>query len=153
MERGKNSIANRWRHWLRGSMVAMLLLTLSIGISAAGLLPAGNAITDGESILRYALPIDNKPVRELQNSLEDISNHLRGKQWSTIAGDVKKAQNLLKNKQADILKALPEAKQAQAQTLLSEVQTDIEAVGAAATAQNWRSRSSDGNRVSLHSSG
>jgi peptidylprolyl isomerase len=141
---GQNSIVNRclvavawagnlptlrrWQHWLQTGIVAMLLCSLSVGISAAGLLPAGNAITDGQSILRYALPIENQPVRDLQNSLEDITNHLRGKQWSSISNDVKKAAGVLQTKQADILKSVPEAKQAQAQTLIGEIQTGIAAL-------------------------
>jgi peptidylprolyl isomerase len=124
------------RHWLQTGLVAVLLLTLSVGISAATLLPSGNAITDGQAILRYALPIDNKPVRDLQNSLEDISNHLRGKQWSTINSDVKKAAVVVKTKQADILKGVPEAKQAQAQTLLTEIQADVEALALATEAKD-----------------
>ncbi|WP_373539227.1 peptidylprolyl isomerase [Chamaesiphon sp.] len=144
MQTGKNSILSRclgavvsagnpptlrrWRHWLQTGVVAILLVSLSAGLSAATLLPSGNAITDAQSILRYALPIDNKPVRDLQDSLEDISNHLRGKQWSTIANDVKKAAGILKNKQADILKAVPAAQQAQAQTLLDEIGTSVAAL-------------------------
>jgi peptidylprolyl isomerase len=136
MQTGKNSILNPWKHWLQTGIVTILLLTLSVGISAATLLPSGNAITDGQAILRYALPIDNKPVRDLQNSLEDISNHLRGKQWSTISGDVKKAATVLKTKQADILKGVPVAKQAEAQTLLNEIQTSVEALAISTEAKN-----------------
>jgi peptidylprolyl isomerase len=136
MQTGKNSIINRWRHWLQTGIVAMLLITLSAGLSAATLLPSGNAITDGQSILRYALPIENKPVRELQTSLEDISNHLRGKQWSTISGDVKKAAAVLKTKQADILKGVPADRQAQAQTLINDIQTSVEALSVSTEAKN-----------------
>ncbi len=132
----KNSIFSRWRQWLQTGVVAILLLVMSAGISAATLLPSGNAITDGQSILRYALPIENKPVRDLQDSLEDITNHLRGKQWSSISSDIKKAAGILKTKQADILKGVPEAKQAQAQTLISEIQTGIEALAIATAAKN-----------------
>ena len=136
MQTGKGSILSRGRHWLQTGVLAMLLLTLSAGLSAATLLPSGNAITDGQAILRYALPIENKPVRDLQNSLEDISNHLRGKQWSTIASDVKKAAVVVKNKRADILKSVPEAKQAAAQTLLDDIQTHVEALAIATEAKD-----------------
>jgi peptidylprolyl isomerase len=136
MQTGKGSILSRWRHWLQTGVVAMLLLTLSAGLSAATLLPSGNAITDGQAILRYALPIENKPVRDLQNSLEDISNHLRGKQWSTINSDVKKAAVVVKTKQADILKGVSEAQQAQAQTLLNDIQADVEALALATEAKD-----------------
>jgi peptidylprolyl isomerase len=133
---GKIFILTRWRQWLQTGIVGVLFLTLSIGISGAGLLPAGNAITDAQSILRYALPIDNKPVRELQDSLEDIANHLRGKQWSSIDSDVKKAGSILKNKQAAILKGVPEAKQAEAQTLIADIQTGIDALQVSTKAKN-----------------
>jgi peptidylprolyl isomerase len=125
---GNPPILRRWRQWFQIGVVAMLCLSLTSGVNAATLLPSGNAITDGQAILRYALPIDNQPIRDLQNSLEDISNHLRGKQWSTINGDVKKAIVVLKTKQADILKSVPAANQSQAQTLLNEIQTSVEAL-------------------------
>ncbi len=133
---GINSILDRSRQWLRTSLVVLLLLAISVGTSAAGLLPSGNAITDGQSILRYALPIENKPVRDLQNSLEDIANHLRGKQWSSINSDVKKAATILTAKQPDILKGVPETKQTQAQQLLSEIQTGVEALAVATEAKD-----------------
>jgi peptidylprolyl isomerase len=125
---GNQPALRRWRQWFQTGIVTMLFLSLAAGVNAATLLPSGNAITDGQAILRYALPIDNKPVRDLQNSLEDISNHLRGKQWSTINGDVKKAAVVLKTKQADILKGVPEAKQAAAQTLINEIQASVDAL-------------------------
>jgi peptidylprolyl isomerase len=133
---GNPPTLRRWRNLLHTGVVAILLCSLSVGISAAGLLPAGNAITDAQSILRYALPIDNKPVRELQNSLEDITNHLRGKQWNSISGDVKKAAAVLTTKQADILKDVPEAKQAQATALIAQIQTGIEALRVATDTKN-----------------
>jgi peptidylprolyl isomerase len=136
MQIGKNSIFSRWQNWLQTGVAAILLMTLSIGLSAATLLPSGNAITDGQAILRYALPIENKPVRDLQNSLEDISNHLRGKQWNTINSDVKKAAVVVKTKQADILKGVVADKQTQAQTLLTEIQANVEALALATEAKD-----------------
>jgi peptidylprolyl isomerase len=152
MQTGKNSIFScclgavvwagnpptlrRWRQWLQTGIVTMLIFSLSLGADAATLLPSGNAITDGQAILRYALPIDNKPVRDLQTSLEDISNHLRGKQWSTISGDVKKAAAVLKTKQADILKSVPDSQQAAAQTLISEIQASVDALAISVEAKD-----------------
>ncbi|MEO1186685.1 MAG: peptidylprolyl isomerase, partial [Cyanobacteria bacterium J06636_27] len=61
---------------LKNCLITLLLVALFIGTSTAGwtdssiaALPAGNAITDGKALLRYALPIDNQPVRKLQKSL------------------------------------------------------------------------------------
>jgi peptidylprolyl isomerase len=132
----KNSIVDRAKQWLRAGVVAMLLMSLSVGISAAGLLPAGNAITDGKAILRYALPIDNKPVRELQGSIEDISNQLRGKRWNQISADVKKASNVIQRQQADILNSVSEDKQAQAQSLTTEIISGIESLQTATAAKD-----------------
>jgi peptidylprolyl isomerase len=136
MQTGKKSIFSRWRQWLQTGVVIMLILSFPGGVNAGTLLPSGNAITDGQAILRYALPIDNKPVRELQNNLEDIANHLRGKQWSSISGDVKKATAILKTKQADILKSVPAAKQAQAQTLLNDIQANVDALAISTDAKD-----------------
>src|SRR5919202_6593119 len=81
------------------SVLALLLVTLSLGLSGAwwdfgndkpareSRLPVGNAITDGKALLRYALPINNEPVRDIQASLEDIATQLRGKRWSSISRD------------------------------------------------------------------
>lgn len=129
---GKNYLLD----WLRRSIAILLLVVTSIGLSSAGLLPSGNAITDGQSILRYALPIENKPVRDLQDSLEEISNHLRGKQWNTIDKDVKKAAVILKTKQTEILKDVPASQQAQAQQLINEIQSGVEALSAATKAKD-----------------
>jgi peptidylprolyl isomerase len=133
---GNQPTLRRWRQWFQTGIVTMLFLSLATGVNAGTLLPSGNAITDGQAILRYALPIDNKPVRDLQDSLEDISNHLRGKQWGTITSDVKKAAVVLKTKQADILKSVPEAKQAEAQTLINEIQTSVDALTISVEAKN-----------------
>jgi peptidylprolyl isomerase len=132
----KNSIINTARRWLRVGAIALLSIGLSVTISAAGLLPAGNAITDGKAILRYALPIDNKPIREVQGSIEDISNQLRGKRWNQISADIKKASGVLHSKEADILKSVSEDKQAQAQTLTAAINTEIESLQAATEAKD-----------------
>ncbi len=72
---------NSFKSWLKNSLITILLVTIFLGAGTSGCtiagnpaLPSGNAITDGKALLRYALPIDNQPVRQLQVSLEDISN-------------------------------------------------------------------------------
>jgi hypothetical protein len=37
----------------------------------------GGAVTNAKALLRYALPIDNKPIRKIQKELEAISDELR----------------------------------------------------------------------------
>jgi peptidylprolyl isomerase len=117
---------------LRKAFTALLLATIFLGISTAGwtpnsyaALPSGNAITDGKALLRYALPIDNKPVRELQRSLEDISNQLRAnKRWGAISNDLKKANRVL-DKPDKILASVPEEKKETATGLIEQLKTDV----------------------------
>ena len=118
------------RHWLKTGATLLLMMILSLGLSAASrpanIMPAGNPITDGKALLRYALPIDNAPVRELQGSLEDIATQLRAnRRWGAIAGDVKRVSWILRDKEPAILASVPEAKQAEAQTLLAKIKDGI----------------------------
>ena len=138
----------------------MLLLVGSLGLSAVwwtpvslAALPAGNAITDSKSLLRYALPIDNKPVRQLQASLEDIATQLRAnRRWGAISSDLSKASIVLRDRISQILASVPEAQQPQAQTILEDLKTGIsslqEAVGAKDKERIWEGRAQILNLVS-----
>lgn len=126
---------NLFKSWLKNSLKAILLVTIFLGISTAwwtpsssARLPSGNAITDGRALLRYALPIDNKPVRELQASLEDISNQLRAnRRWGAISRDLSTASRLL-DKPSQILASVPPERQPQAEAWLAELKTGVTAV-------------------------
>lgn len=127
-----HAMFNLLKSWLKTSLIAILLVTISLGISTAGwtptsraALPAGNAITDGSALLRYALPIDNKPVRELQASLEDIAAQLRAnRRWGAISKDVSASARILDNP-SKILASVPEEKQPQAQVWLDELKSGV----------------------------
>lgn len=144
------------KHWLRTSILVLLLFTLSLGLSAArwnsydmstliSSLPAGNAITDGKALLRYALPIDNQPVRQMQASLEDISNQLRGKRWGPITRDVGQVSRILSDRQSKLLASVPNERKPEAEALLSQMQSSIDLLRAAVDAkdkeQTWTQRS------------
>lgn len=123
---------NLLKSWLKKSLIAVLLVTISLGISTAGwtptsraALPAGNAITDGNALLRYALPIDNKPVRQLQASLEDIAAQLRAnRRWGAISKDISKASRILNNP-SKILASVPEERQPQAEAWIAELKSGV----------------------------
>ena len=93
---------------LKNSLITLVLVALFLGISTTGwtsssiaALPAGNAITDGKALLRYALPIENEPVRKLQKSLEDIATQLRAnRRWRAISNDLKTASRVLSKPEA-----------------------------------------------------
>jgi cyclophilin family peptidyl-prolyl cis-trans isomerase len=120
------------KRWVKTAVLALLLFTLSLSFSSvshakrpSSSMPAGNAITDGRALLRFALPIDNQTVREVQISLEDIGNHIRSKRWGPIGNDVSKASRLLNLRESDILESIPDAKKPEAQALVVQVKEGI----------------------------
>lgn len=130
---------NTCKSWLKTSLIALLLCVLSLGLSAAwwdgggsstpkreSVLPAGNAITDGKALLRYALPIDNQPIRKFQGSLEEIASRIRGKRWSPIKGDITTAARVLSTSEADILASIPEDSQGEAKAIIDQLRAEID---------------------------
>lgn len=148
------------KSWVNTSIIAMMLITMFLGLSTAwwtpfsiAALPAGNAITDSKALLRYALPIDNKDVRELQASLEDIATQLRAnRRWGAISSDLSKASRIVTNRSSQILASVPEERKAQAQVLISDLQAAISTLKQAADAKDkekvWQERAEVLNRVS-----
>ncbi len=51
---------------------------------AIAALPNGNRIKDPYAILRNGLPIDQKDLRVIQNTLEETSDLVRGSRWPAI---------------------------------------------------------------------
>ncbi|HBY79476.1 MAG TPA: peptidylprolyl isomerase, partial [Cyanobacteria bacterium UBA11148] len=137
-----------WKRLTRVSILALFLVTLSLGLSGAwwdasnsqpareSRLPGGNAITDGQALLRYALPIENQPVRDIQASLEDISTQLRGKRWSPISRDITKAAVILSNSAEKLLPDIADANKPQAEALIAQMQDSIASIRAAVEEQD-----------------
>lgn len=128
---------NLYNRWLKTGIVAVLLFSLSLGLSGAVLdggsrskrdsvLPAGNAVTDGKALLQYALPIDNEPVRKLQKSLEIIAERIRGKRWSPVSGDIAIASRVLTSDKPKLLASISEDQQAEAQTIIAQLDAGID---------------------------
>lgn len=82
---------------------------------------SGEVNKDGESVLRWGLPINNKPVRELQASLEGITSSLRGLKWGKVEGDARKAMGVAKNQREKILAGVPADRRAYAEEQLDVV--------------------------------
>lgn len=99
-------------------------------------LAQGDAITDPEAILRYALPIDNKTVRKLQDSMEGMSKDLRAKRWGPIASSAKKASRILSVSRDKMLADVAEDFKPQAETLLDEIDQDITEIREAIAAKD-----------------
>ncbi|MBW4490104.1 MAG: peptidylprolyl isomerase [Trichocoleus desertorum ATA4-8-CV12] len=130
--------------WLKLGLLAFLMMTLSVSFSPVAWaadrvsrLPAGNAITDGKVLLRYALPIDNKDIRKVQTSLEDITTQLRAnRRWGAISRDASKAASILQKNQAALLASIPPDQQQQAEALIAEMQQEVAGLQAAAEAKD-----------------
>ncbi|WP_413168248.1 peptidylprolyl isomerase [Capilliphycus salinus ALCB114379] len=128
------------KRWLKTGVVLLLLCSLSMGLSGAwwdfgggssepkreSVLPQGNAITDGKALLRYALPIDNEPVRKMQRSLEEIATRIRGRRWSPISGDIAIASRVLTTQESQLLASIPPDKQAEAEGIINQLQAGME---------------------------
>ena len=86
--------------------------------SAAAILAQGDAVTDPQAILRYALPIENDSVRKLQKSLEGISSKLRAKRWKNISRNISDASFVLSTRREKLLASVPEERKPQAEAVI-----------------------------------
>jgi len=148
MQPAKISLIYWCKRLTQTSVLALLLVTLSLGLSGAwwdfgnnqpareSRLPVGNAITDGKALLRYALPIDNQPVREIQASLENIATDLRAKRWNPISRDISKAAAILSDRTEQLLADVPAAKKAHSVALIAQINDGIASIRAAVEAKN-----------------
>lgn len=141
---------NASQRLLRTSALAVLLLSLSVGLSGAwwnfgsdddapdprpraeSVLPRGNAITDPTALLRYALPIANRPVRDLQRDIEDIAYNLRARRWGPIGKDIKGASRAVGYRAPQLLEGVPDPRRPEAEVLVAELREAIEVLGGAA---------------------
>ena len=97
MAKGTTVSRPRWQQGFRTLLYSLGVLGVMVGVwlgqpgpaQAMGLpgiltvayLPPGNAITDGRALLRNSLPIENKAIRDIQGTLEGLSEWLRSKRW------------------------------------------------------------------------
>jgi len=137
-----NMVFKNWKRSLRkGVQTALLALLLLVGTLGWGLapvqaapstdmllsaLPQGNAVTSGKALLRYALPIDNEPIREIQEVLEDISEPLRArKRLSSIRGSLTRVERILTNKQDEIFASVTPDRRADAGFIMTRMEMGI----------------------------
>jgi peptidylprolyl isomerase len=137
MEMLRKNLEIMAKNWLKIGIMTVLISIWSLSLATAvwsvdltsslllGFLAQGNAITEPNAILRYALPIENPTVRKIQASLEDIAYQLRSKRWSAIAKDVKDANYELNLRSAKILVSIPEDRHNQAEVLLASIKDQV----------------------------
>ncbi|MBZ8180415.1 peptidylprolyl isomerase [Oscillatoria salina] len=152
----KLNLFNWCKRLLKTSVTVVLLVALSISLSGAwwnfgsnetarkSSLAQGDAITDPTAILRYALPLDNQTVRDLQRSIEDISTHLRSKRWSPISRDVKEASKILNLNADKLLASINSDRQTDAESLIARMKEKVSQLREAVDSQDldavWQQR-------------
>jgi peptidylprolyl isomerase len=105
-----------------------------------GALPPGNAITDGKALLRYALPIDNESVRDLQATIEQISGPLRARRrLSVINSSLLHAERILDRAETTLYPSVAPDQTAAAQALVAQMQDKIATMREAIEAQDKES--------------
>ena len=67
------------------------------GSPAIAGLPLGNRVKDPYAILRNALPVNQKELRELQHSLEDTSDDLKGNRWTAVSKAASRSNFIVSN--------------------------------------------------------
>jgi len=98
----------------------------------AGLL-ARDAVTNARALLRYALPVDEqkaKPIRQIQEELESISEELRipgSKPLNPIAKNVRKASSILGNSKSKIESAFNPEKKEEGLRAISDLEANLRA--------------------------
>ncbi|MBE9168112.1 peptidylprolyl isomerase [Pleurocapsales cyanobacterium LEGE 06147] len=139
----KNVLVTWIEHLRRISVLAILLILFffsgsEVGghLNALAGLAQGDAITDPSAILRYALPIDNDTVRQIQGDLEGIANNLRRKRWGQISKDVKNADFLLTQHQDKLLESVPQQRQTEAQNLIASLSDGVSELKEAVAAKD-----------------
>jgi peptidylprolyl isomerase len=94
-------------------------------VERKSMLAKGDAITDPEAILRYALPIDNEIIRQIQEDIEKIAKNLRGKRWPLVEKEIRNAAFLLKLHQDDLVNSVPTDFQPRAQEIITSITEDV----------------------------
>ncbi|KAJ8775189.1 hypothetical protein K2173_020193 [Erythroxylum novogranatense] len=90
---------------------------------------SGPPIKDPRALLRYALPIDNKAIREVQKPLEDITDSLKIaglKALDSVERNVRQASRAFKQGKSLIISGLAESKKDDGVELLDKLEAGMD---------------------------
>jgi len=99
------------------------------GLSAEASLPVNSGVKNPQAILRYALQIDDKPIRVIQKELESISEALRipgSKSLGPIRRAVSNAERTLEKSEAQIVRDFADDKKADGQRALADLKAALQ---------------------------
>ncbi|CAI9111062.1 OLC1v1011197C3 [Oldenlandia corymbosa var. corymbosa] len=100
-------------------------------LSDVSVLISGPPIKDPGALLRYALPIDNKAIREVQKPLEDITESLKiagVKALDSVERNVRQASRALKQGRTMIVSGLAKSKVDHGVDLLNKLEVGMDAL-------------------------
>ncbi|TKY50409.1 Peptidyl-prolyl cis-trans isomerase CYP38 [Spatholobus suberectus] len=98
-------------------------------LSDLSVLLPGPPVKDPGALLRYALPIDNKAIREVQKPLEDITESLKVagvRALDSVERNVRQASRALKQGKTLIVSGLAESKKEHGVELLNKLEAGID---------------------------
>lgn len=104
---------------------------------------------DAESLLRYGLPIQSKEVRNLQVTIENIKQDIGSKRKSAALDGVKKSKQLLKKDAAKMVKVCRSQDQGECNTILSQMEVQLEPLEASLKAAQDALQGSEQERAAL----
>ncbi|KAJ6754203.1 PEPTIDYL-PROLYL CIS-TRANS ISOMERASE CYP38 CHLOROPLASTIC [Salix purpurea] len=90
---------------------------------------SGPPIKDPGALLRYALPIDNKAIREVQKPLEDITDSLKiagVKALDSVERNLRQSSQALKQGKSLIISGLAESKKDHGVELIDKLETGMD---------------------------
>ncbi len=118
----------------------LTLLLIPIGLvwsaPAEAALPTGNRVKDPYAILRNSLPIDQKELREIQHTLEDTSDLVRGNRWPAINQAASRSLFLINTRKSKIMQSIPEEEKKQGEKVISELKNDLTSLNEVASNKN-----------------
>ncbi|CAI5531965.1 unnamed protein product [Closterium sp. Naga37s-1] len=116
-----------------GPMDAVALTTGSPAINPAipdvGVLIKGQPIKDARALLRYALPINNQAIKEVQQPLEAITEDLRlpgSKAFDPVERNIRQANRVLNQSKDKILADVAEKNKAEGRELIEKLQDGLQ---------------------------
>ncbi len=121
---------------LIGFLIILSSLSISICPPALAALPPGNAIKSPYALLRNALPIEQKELRELQHNLEDTSDLVRGGRWPAINKAASSSLFLLNRKKQGILSSIPQGNRDKGENILISLKDDLKDLEEASSEKN-----------------
>ncbi|KAG0609640.1 hypothetical protein M758_7G002600 [Ceratodon purpureus] len=98
-------------------------------ISELSVLISGPPIKDANALLRYALPINNKAIKEVQKSLEEITDEMKvpgEKALGSVERSVRQAARVFNQNKAQILADIVDTKKQEAELLINTLNEGLQ---------------------------